>query len=124
MEEKEKLYDAILTEGVRWLLVLQKNREFISGFGIKDVQLNNSTYGFLSIARIFSVYSGKFYIKTNLFKYLYLKYIKKFKFLKRPPKAEIEYIDKDLFIKELTEYFDKSPSIIEEIYTYYYGVKR
>lgn len=124
MEEKEKLYDAILTEGARWLLFLQDSRKDIAGFGIKDVQLDNSTYGFLSIARIFSIYSGKFYIKTNWFKYLYLKYIKKFKFLKRPPKMEIEYIDKNIFIKELTGYFDKSPSIIEEIYNYYYGVKR
>ena len=73
---RQKLYDAILTEGARWLLLLQDQKKEIAGFGLENIQLNDATYGFLSIARVFNIYGGRFYIKTNWFKYFYLKYIK------------------------------------------------
>lgn len=120
MTEREKKFDAILTTGARWLAVRKKDLPYIDGFAIKNVQLNNLTYGFLSIARVYITYKGSFYIDTNLFKYLYLKYIKRFKFLKRINGNIVDYIDVGIFLSELVNAFNEELPIIEEIYQTYY----
>lgn len=120
MTEREKKFDAILATGARWLAVRKKDLPYIDGFAIKNVQLNNLTYGFLSIARVYITYEGNFYIDTNLFKYLYLKYIKQFKFLKRINGNIVDYIDVGIFLSELVNAFNEELPIIEEIYQTYY----
>ena len=92
----------------------------IDGFAIKNVKLNNLTYGFLAIARIFNVYDNEFYIQTNIFKYFYLKYIKGFKFLKRINGNIVDFIDINIFLRELTEYFNEPIATIDEIYCTFY----
>ena len=120
MTEREKKFDAILTTGARWLAVRKKDLPYIDGFAIKNVELNNLTYCFLSIARVYITYEGSFYIDTNLFKYLYLKYIKRFKFLKRINGNIVDYIDVGIFLSELVNAFNEELPIIEEIYQTYY----
>ena len=120
MTEREKKFDAILTTGARWLAVRKKDLPYIDGFAIKNVELNNLTYCFLSIARVYITYEGNFYIDTNLFKYLYLKYIKQFKFLKRINGNIVDYIDVGIFLSELVNAFNEELPIIEEIYQTYY----
>jgi hypothetical protein len=72
---------------------------------------------------VYQVYSGEFYFGGNIFAYLYLKYIKKFNFLKRPRKFIVDYIDADVFCKELCDTFNTDVSTIEEIYEHYYARK-
>lgn len=121
MEEKEKFYDTILTTGARWLVMrYEKSPEEITALGVKKLPLNNMSYGFLALARVYQVYSGEFCFGGNIFTYLYLKYIKKFKFLKRPHGFTVDYIDADIFCKELCDTFNTDVSIIEEIYKHYY----
>ena len=121
MEEKWKFYDTILTEGARWLVMrYEKLPKEVTALGVKKLPLNNMSYGFLALARVYQVYSGEFCFGGNIFSYLYLKYIKKFKFLKRPRKFVVDYIDVDVFCKELCHTFNTDVSIIEEIYKQYY----
>ena len=121
MEEKEKFYDAILTTGARWLVMrYEQSPEEITALGVKKLSLNNTSYGFLALARVYQVYSGEFCFGGNIFTYLYLKYVKKFKFLKRPHGFTVDYIDADVFCKELCDTFNTDVSIIEEIYKHYY----
>ena len=123
MDEREKKFDAILTTGARWLMVRKRDFPYIDGFAIKDVKLNDLTYGFLAIARVYVTYEDSFYIQTNIFKYLYLKYIKRFKFLKRINGNIVDYIDVNIFLSELVNAFDEKLLIIEEIYKHYYTGK-
>lgn len=120
MEEREKLYDAILTTGARWMAVRKKAMPYIDGFAIKDIKLNNLTYGFLAIACVFNAYGGEFYIQTNIFKYFYLKYIKGFKFLKRINDNIVDFIEVNVFLSELTRYFSEPLAIIDEMYNAFY----
>lgn len=120
MEEKEKFYDTILTTGARWLVMRYQGMPEVNALGIKKLPLNNMSYGFLSIAQVYQVYSGDFCFDGNIFTYLYLKYIKKFKFLKRPGKFVVDYIDAQAFCRELCDSFGTDVHIIEEIYEHYY----
>lgn len=120
MEEKEKFYDTILATGARWLVMRYTELSEVTALGVKKLPLNNMSYGFLALARVYQIYSGEFCFGGNIFTYLYLKYIKKFKFLKRPRKFVVDYIDADIFCKELCDTFNTDISIIEEIYKYYY----
>ena len=120
MEEKEKFYDAVLTEGARWLAMRYKTMPYVTALGVKKLPLNDKSYGFLALARVYQVYSGEFCFGGNIFTYLYLKYIKKFNFLKRPRKYTVDYIDPDVFCKELCDYLKTDISTIEEVYRYYY----
>ena len=90
MEEKEKFYDTILTTGARWLVMRYTELSEITALGVKKLPLNNMSYGFLALARVYQIYSGEFCFGGNIFTYLYLKYIKKFKFLKRPRKFVVD----------------------------------
>lgn len=120
MEEREKLYDAILTTGARWMAARKKMMPYVDGFAIKDVKLNSLTYGFLAIARVFSTYGGEFYIQTNIFKYLYLRYVKGFKFLKRVNGNIVDFIEVSVFLSELTGYFNEPLAVIDEMYSAFY----
>ena len=107
MEEKRKIYDTILTEGARWLAVLAQNEK--NCLIINDDKMNISYKCFLEIARITSNYGIEFYSRTPWYKYFYLKHIKKFKFLKRPPRTDCYNIVPTDFIKELALYFKTTP---------------
>lgn len=120
MEKRERLYDAILTTGARWMAARKKMMPYVDGFAIKNIKLNNLTYGFLAIARIFNTYGGKFYVQTNIFKYFYLKYVKGFKFLKRINGNIVDFIDVTVFLNELTGYFSEPLAVIDEMYSAFY----
>lgn len=122
MEEKLKLYDQILTEGARWLAVLQKEH---GPLFIKDESLNKSWYiCFLEIARVASNYGIDFYINAPWYRRFYLCYIKRFKFLKRPLYTDGYEIDAWRFMEELLTYFKQPCTIYEEIQNTYYGGKK
>lgn len=124
MEEKEKLYDAILTEGARWMSYQRKLYiDTADGIGIRHVYLNKAYYGFLKMAEIFATYGESFYVGGNFFRYLYLKYIKKFRFLKWAWRKDVVYLDYAVFLYELTNHFNKPFSIVQDIYSYYYEEK-
>ena len=69
MEEKEKFYDTILTTGARWLVMRYQGLPEVNALGIKKLPLNNMSYGFLSIAQVYQVYSGDFCFGGNIFTY-------------------------------------------------------
>lgn len=74
--------------------------------------------------RVFNNYT-EYYVDCGLFKYLYIRYIKKFKGARRKKKDYV-MIKVDVFINELVESFRESvpdikPDIIKEIYKEYWG---
>lgn len=123
MEEKEKFYDTVLATGARWMMARYRSLPHIDALGVKKISLNNISYGFLLIAQIYQIYEGTFCFGGNIFTYLYLKYIKKLKFLQRPSKRNIDYIDANVFCTELGEYFKSDKTLIGEIYKHYYMEK-
>ena len=122
MEEKYLLYDSINTTAVRWLTLYQRDQ--CKEIGI--LKFNNSVthLWFLKMLenyRIFNNYSS-YYINCNFWEYLRLRYIKKFKGLRRVKKNQnIALIDADVFIDELTTAFQVDVSIIGEIYEKYWS---
>ena len=117
MDDKNKLYDTILTEGARWL---QYNRTKGKCLCAKDAHLDAQYKCFLEIARSYAIYVGDFAIDCPLWKYLYLKYIKKYKFLKRPQSTDIYYINVSQFLDELADFFGRPITIFTDIYNHYY----
>ena len=116
-----RLYDAVLTEGARWLAVLQKEHRTLV---VQDESLVAPGFKFfLEIARVASTYDIDVYTAAPWWKYLWLKYIKKFKFLKRPPKTTVFYIDAKVFMEELAKFFKLTPMECYEMYNNY-GVRR
>lgn len=113
----DKEYDKILTEGVRWLGLLHSR---YSQMGIA-FKVNNSNFKFfLELARMYSVYFSEFYINCSWFRYAWLRWIKKYTFLRRPRNKEIFYIDPDRFLNELAEGCNVPMSTFVEIYKYYW----
>lgn len=118
MEEKRKIYDTILTEGARWLAVLAQNEK--NCLIINDDKMDISYKCFLEIARITSNYGIEFYSRAPWYKYFYLKYIKRFKFLKRPPSTSGYYINPASFMDELLDFLSQPLDILYELYNEYY----
>ena len=115
-------YDSIDNTATRWLAWnLNEHKKIgftcLSAFDPKDLWI-------LCIARNLYVYSEtNFYIKASFFDYLWLRFIKKFKFLRfyRSRKhQDVFLIDTIDFVDEVTKALNTTPDTIEEIYDTYY----
>lgn len=130
MEEKidlYNLYDGINTLAVRWLTYQQ--RTTCKTLGIHNFKSNNITHlwflHMLENYRVFNDYNV-YYIDCSFLKYIYIRFIKKFKGARRENKKDSFMIDVDIFINELLDAFKEripniKPTIIEEIYYKYWG---
>ena len=124
---KEKLnkIDLINTTAVRWLY--WNFNKYNKPIGLKDFSIRNKKH--LWLLYMFKNYSiinkyCNYYIKTNIFIYLYLRYIKKFKDLKLYKKYDnIVLINADIFINEIIGTFNEPANLLEEIYDLYYRRK-
>ena len=117
-KEKRKLYDQIIATGVQWLAY---NHKINPGLCIVYEPKKINFKFLFKLVSIYSVYFGDFYIKCNILQYAYLFYFKKNRFLKRPPKYKVRYIDTDQFLEELAAHFEQSVNIFADIYNYYWS---
>lgn len=74
----------------------------------------------LRSCRIASIYDY-FYIDCNLIDYLIIKYIKKFKYVRRARGADVFLINPQIFIQEICNFYKDDISIVEKIYDEYWG---
>lgn len=114
----DKEYDKILTDGVRWLALLHS---YHPEMGIKYKVWDDDTKFFFELARMYSVYYDNLYIKCSLLRYMWLRWVKKYSFLRRPPHADVFYIEPDGFLKEMSEACKIPSTTFAEIYNYYWG---
>ena len=125
MNEIFDTYDAINTYAVK-LLVYNQQRH-TRPIGINNFSSRDITHRWmLHMMESFSVYKGyaTYYVNTNIFTYLYLRFIKKYKHLRLTTNSKSNsklMIDVNIFINELTETFGKKPDIIKDIYNLYWG---
>ena len=113
MEINEKFYDAVLTEGARWLAILYKEK------GNLVVEGGWHEPCFMDIARCALSYDVGVYFKMSWWRYVYIKYIKKFKFLKRPPKTNGYDIIPADFLQELCSFFKITPDELRTLHAQY-----
>ena len=113
MEKSMKMYDTVLTEGARWLAMLDK------GKGPLIIAHKPESMCFLNMARVVSSYEVNIYYRAPLWKFLYMKYIKKFKFLNWPQNVKGLVINQSGFMKEMAEWFDTTPEELEELQEFY-----
>lgn len=122
MEKDFKKYDEICATALSWVLwnkSQHQNEKFcITNINSSDIE----DLWFLSVISCMgTITSSKIYVDTRFSDFLYLKYIKKYKFLKYNfPKENTFYLDAVLFKNELLAYFNESLSILGEIYNEYY----
>lgn len=124
--DKFKLYDSINTTAVRWLTYQHKTNN--KSLGILNFDNKNISHlwflHMLESYRVFNDYDN-YYIDCGFFKYLYIRYIKKFKGARRKKNVDVLMINVDVFIQELIESFEENlkiePSIVEKIYKEYWG---
>ena len=123
---KFKLYDGVNTTAVRWLTYQHKiNNKPLGIFNFDSKNISHLWFlHMLESYRVFNDYDN-YYIDCDVFKYLYIRYIKKFKGARRKKNVDALMIDVDVFIQELTKSFEENlkiePSIVEEIYKEYWG---
>ena len=117
------LYDNINTTAARWLVWNSKERK--QPLGIKNFSKNDQKdLWLLHLMISFSVATGysDFYLDCSWIDYLYIKYIKKIKHIKKMNgKVDVFLIESDLFAKEVCEHFDKESEIVEDIYVIYWS---
>ena len=115
-------YDSIDNTATRWLAWnLQEHKEIgftcVSASDPKDLWV-------LCMARNLYTYSEKvMYINTSFIDYLWLRYIKKFKFLRFYRKRKhqnVFLIDIITFMEEIVTAFNTTTDTIEKIYDTYY----
>lgn len=114
-------YDAINTLATRLLMWNAKNKK--QPLGIKQFKSKDSMHMWLlNIMNSFSVASGyaDFYLDCSFWTYLYIKYIKKFKHVKRFKKENVFLIEPELFAAEVCEHFGERPDMVEYIYEDYW----
>lgn len=117
MEINEKFYDAVLTEGARWLAMLYSDH----GKLVVKKEWNNMP--FMDIARVALSYDVGIYFQMSIWRYLYTRYIKRFMFLERPQSTNyFEVVPAD-FIAELASFFKITPEKLNELHQQY-GVYR
>ena len=125
MENKINLYDAINTTAARWLMNLAKT----NGRPLCFYDFNKedpSHLWLLNMADVFSVYNGycDYYVHCGLFTYLYLKYIKKHKHLRRHTHEYIYKVKMDVFIKDVIDAYstyDIDKNEIVKLYNLFWG---
>ena len=115
-------YDSIDNTATRWLAWnLNEHKKigfkYIDGSRFEELWL-------LCMARNLNIYSEEVvYIKTSLLNYLWLRFFKKFKFLRRYHAREhqdVFLIDGIAFIEEVAEACNATVDIIANIYEIYY----
>ena len=126
LTDNEKLsltqkFDAINTEAVRWLAYNSDKHDGLIGitnFKYKDIQCK----WLLQMFNNYNIITKKpFYIITNIFTFLYLRFIKKFNGLRFfSKKKKVFFIDSKVFIHDLIKSFDENKEIINLIYNSYY----
>ena len=114
----DKEYDKILTTGVRWLAALKRQHPKL---GVEYCALNDNFKFFLELARMYSVYFDTFFIKCSLWRYIWLRWVKKYLFLRRLPKTDVFYIQSDRFLDELAEACEVPTTIFAKIYNYFWS---
>lgn len=124
--EKLNLYDSINTQAVRWLKY--NSDAHAKPLGIKNFMRHIKRHMWLlhmlSNYNVFTGYNQCYYVDGLYQEYLYLRYIKKFKYLRyKKKKDDVLMIDAPQFIEELTCSFGKPASIIDDIYEEYWGNK-
>ena len=122
MEKDYKKYDEICATALNWIL-WNKKEHMNERFCITNINSTDSEdLWFLSILHCASaMIPGKIYIETRFSDYLYLKYKKKYKFLRYNFFAKNNYyIDVVLFEDELLKQFNEPLSTLGEIYYEYY----
>ena len=102
MEHNEKFYDAVLTEGARWLAALYERKGPLVVYGAERHMC------FMDIARVVSSYDVVLYFRMPWWRFIYLRYFKRFKFLKRPQSAGFQ-VYATTFQKELASFFKTTP---------------
>ena len=98
-------------------------KEKHSDICLTQVDKSKTSKWMLCIARVYNnVYGNDVYMCTNFFNFLYLKFIKRFTFLKRLTNyiPIFPIVPKD-FAKELTESMNLDSSIIDCVYDEYYN---
>ena len=118
--DKLQLYDAINTTAASWI---NYNAKINHGkIGLMYFNHKDKTHlWLLNILKAYSTYNiyCKYYIKTNIFIYLYYKYFKYFKHLSRNA-HNVFWINPDIFIKEVAAAHNCNQNIIIDIYNTYY----
>ena len=115
-------YDPINTLAARWLVWNSKEKK--KPLGIKQFKCKKLTHMWLlNIMNSFSIASGyeDFYLDCSFWTYLYIKYIKKFKHIKRFKNEDVFLIEPELFAVEVCEQFGERPNKVEYIYEDYWG---
>ena len=114
-------YDSINNTATRWLAW---NLDTKKKIGFKYLGTDPRSMWLLCMARNLYVYcENNFYIKSSYFLYLWLRYVKKFKFLrfyKKRKHQDVFLIDAITFIEELTTTCNTVPEMIDTIYESYY----
>lgn len=114
-------YDAVNTLAARWLVWNSKERK--QPLGIKQFKNKNSSHMWLlNIMNTFSIASGyvDFYLDCSFWTYLYIKYIKKFKHVKRFKGQDVFLIEPELFISEVCSALNEHDDIVGYIYEDYW----
>ena len=115
-------YDSIDNTATRWLAWNLKEHKKI-GFKCIDGSRLQELW-LLCMARNLNIYSEEvIYIKTSLFNYLWLRFFKKFKFLRKYRKRkhqDVFLIDGITFIEEVAEACNATVDVIANIYVIYY----
>ena len=115
------LYDSIIETAVKWLLWNRREHESDIGFSHID-ELSERNLWLIQVGDIYSTVSGGRPIYMNFsFNYLYLRYIKKIRHLRRySKKKDIFMIDADGFLEDLAFSHNVDESIFAKIYKEYY----
>ena len=115
-------YDGVNTEAARWVLWNYKDKK--KPIGIEKFNRKNKSHmWFLCIlrsCRIASTYNY-FYIDCNWINYLIIRYIKKFKYVRRAHGNDVFLIDPQVFIHEICNFYKDDVSIVEKIYDEYWS---
>ena len=114
-------YDSIDNTATRWLAWNLDKRKKL---GFNYLGLDARSLWFLSMVRnLYTYCETSFYINSSLFTYLWLRYIKKFKFLRRYRKRkhqDVYLIDAIAFVEEVAAACNTVPETIDKIYEIYY----
>lgn len=115
-------YDSIDNTATRWLAW---NQEKNGKIGFACISANDEKHlWLLCMARNLYTYNEKpIYIDTSVIEYLWLRFVKKFRFLRRyraRKNKEIYSIDAIVFIEEVCKACNIVPEMIAQIYEIYY----
>ena len=121
--EKEDygFYDSIDNTATRWLAW---NLDTHKKIGFQYLGTEPRSMWLLCITRnLYTYCEADFYINSSYFLYLWLRYVKKFKFLRfyrKRKHQDVFLIDSITFVEEVAEACNITPEVIDVIYETYY----